>query len=459
MCGVVGWLRGDGEAALRAMSHRGIRASVSEEAIGGVVHVRLPIVGVDPEFDQPIEAGHMLFGFVGEVLNFSELEPLARCDAHVFAARYAGMGSASVRDYDGFWGYVVLDRRSGVLRGGTDYLSQKPMYYRRDEDAVAIASEPDALVAMGPVAPDRIYRAAVLKWGYCPEPSRTPYDRIRRLLPGEEIALSLLGGGRVASSSQIVDPVLPRSWDLRLEIEEAVRRRVLSSDVPVACLLSGGVDSALAYLLALRHRDVEAFHVENGEREWAEMAARRAGDLEPEGDAVDLAPRIRTASPWDAPLDVAVAWMQEPIDLGSLIPQCSLSAAVGQAGIRVALTGDGADELLGGYGRATHYDSQASDVGHELVCWHLPRLDRVMMRNKVEVRSPFLARRVVEACLALPWQQRRDKAWLRETFRDLLGGPLADQPKRPLRRNEDVVKSLDYRSRLVEAHERRIYGG
>jgi hypothetical protein len=91
--------------------------------------------------------------------------------------------------------------------------------------------------------------------------------------------------------------------------------------------------------------------------------------------------------------------------------------------------------LLGGYGRAGRYDSQQSDIYHELVNWHLPRLDRVMMRNRVEVRSPFLARRVVEAALGLPRWQRTYKKILRDLFRPELGD-LVDVPKKPLRTPE-----------------------
>jgi asparagine synthase (glutamine-hydrolysing) len=115
------------------------------------------------------------------------------------------------------------------------------------------------------------------------------------------------------------------------------------------------------------------------------------------------------------------------------VPQCALSRSVGAQGIRVCLTGDGADEFFGGYGRSMRYDSQASDVFHELVAWHLPRLDRIMMRNLVEVRSPFLARRVAGIALGLPRTARYNKGILRSLFRADLPPGVADVSKRPLR--------------------------
>jgi asparagine synthetase B (glutamine-hydrolysing) len=119
-----------------------------------------------------------------------------------------------------------------------------------------------------------------------------------------------------------------------------------------------------------------------------------------------------------------------------LRPQIALARAIGDKQT-VCLTGDGADEGFGGYGRAMRYDSQGSDLFHELPAWHLVRLDRVMMRHRIEVRSPFLARQVVQIALGLPYEERRNKKILRDLFRDDLPPEIADQPKKPLRIEED----------------------
>lgn len=235
------------------------------------------------------------------------------------------------------------------------------------------------------------------------------------MLPGEVATIS---AGQVSYERiDRVRPTVGSPGDLRDEIILAVRRRAISSDVPVACLVSGGLDSSITYTLARRYNEITPYHVENGELEQCQS----------------IAPQAQIIPAGNVSLDRGLLYMQEPIDLGSLLPQVALSDAIGREGFHVALTGDGADELLSGYGRSYRYDSQSSDVWHELVAWHLPRLDRVMMRNRVEVRSPFLARRVVELSLGIPWSLRYKKRILREIFRGELPAKIIDAPKHPLK--------------------------
>jgi asparagine synthase (glutamine-hydrolysing) len=259
----------------------------------------------------------------------------------------------------------------------------------------------------------------VIKWGYCPETWRTPYVEVQKTMPGQHIIIER--DGRILH--KITDPLWRADrpfQELKGLVEAAVKRRVQSSDVPVAVLLSGGLDSAITYTLARRYGKVHAYHAQN--------------------DELDNFHKVLGNAQWNfigldgVSLETAADWMQEPIDLGSLIPQAALSRGIAGCGAeRVCLTGDGADELFGGYGRAARYDSQASDVWHELVAWHLPRLDRVMMRNRIEVRSPFLARDVASFALSLPRVMRTGKSILRSLFRDDLPKGVADVPKKPLR--------------------------
>ena len=403
--------------SVEKMRHRGIRSTVSPGSGSSIGHVRLPIVGVGEDNDQPVKRGGWTVAFVGEVLDFRERDPKAECDIDLVVKTWVERGPQGFTDFDGFWSVVARDDRDGSIHALVDYLSQKPLYVRDDGVVRAVASEPDAVSCLGPIELDQIYLSSVVKWGYCPETWRTPYVGVRRMTPGEYAVIPVKGPIQW-SRTDVLHPLSSTPGSLSQEIENAVRRRVTSSDVPVACLVSGGLDSSMVLSIARRYGDIRTYHVENGEWESCKLIAPEATTLGL--TSVDLVQGLR--------------YMREPLDLGSLLPQVALSDAIGRTGgERVCLTGDGADELFGGYGRSARYDSQASDVWHELVAWHLPRLDRVMMRNQIEVRSPFLARRVAGMALGLPYRNRVNKIALRNSARPVLPTEICDGVKRPLR--------------------------
>lgn len=440
MCGIVAALGNrDVSGALALLKHRGVRSKIHTTEAGSVGHVRLPIVGLSEAFDQPVREGKWVIAFVGEVLDFRDERPSDVCDLPLVVESWLRDGPHGLTSNDGFWAVVALDTDRNRLHVLCDYLAQKPMYYRTDMPAVA--SEPDALASMGPVTPDEVYMAAVLKWGYCPDTTRTPYSEMKHVLPGEHVILFENG----QAFREIVDPLTPVAYTpqmMRNEIEGAVRRRVTSSDVPVALLLSGGLDSSIVYSIARKHGRVRPYYVREKHDGRTDVLTREEKNIESllrPGDPATTEVEWGTVSIADG-----LAAMQEPVDLGSLLPQLALSETVQED---VCLTGDGADELFGGYGRAMRYDSQYSDIFQEMVAWHLPRLDRVMMRNCVEIRSPFLARQVVQGAMALPYEERRAKIFLRRLFRDQLAD-IADTPKAPLRTKE-IEEDREKRSKLL----------
>lgn len=444
MCGVFAQLghKADIAGPLALMSYRGVRQKTHETKWGGVGHVRLPIVGTGEHHDQPMHKHPWTIGFVGEVLDFRETNPGMECDATLVEEIWHAKGPGGLSDRDGFWGIVAIDARDGSLHVLSDYLAQKPMYYRVDTRAAG--SELTALASTGATTLDEVYLAACMKWGYCPDTQRTPYREIKHVLPGEHVVIRQDGTLR----RQIVDAVEPVGItdvnEIRVELMAASRRRVLSSDVPVACLVSGGLDSAITYVLANRYGRATPISY-TAQMEPAEHEALEALT----GGYSELIPREQYM-----PTSEVVSIMQEPIDLGSLIPQIALSRVIRSP---VCLTGDGADELFGGYGRARRYDSQASDVWQELVAWHLPRLDRVMMRQTIELRTPFLARRVVQMALGLPWESRNDgKELLKLLFEHDLPKSVRDLPKIPLRTVE-VARDREAVSRIMVDEFRRMH--
>ncbi len=421
MCGLISVVGQSSEAkvarGLKLMEHRGFRSSILPVRGGCAGHRRLPIVGVGEAHDQPVRRGRWVITFVGEILNFREIDPKAECDVDLVADTWAERGPAGFSSFDGFWTVVAHDVSTGEVHVLTDYLGQKPTYVRDGPDYVAVASELDSLACLSPVELDQTYLSAVVKWGYCPEVWRTPYEGVVHLAPGSHVVMT--EAGFTASGVDSIESVGSTLELFKAEVNLAVRRRVKSADVGVSCLLSGGLDSSIVRVLAGRHGKVKSYHAENGEVDYC-------AEVDPKAWMVHLNKDINN--------EKCLQYMQEPIDLGSLVPQVALSDAIRGIGDEiVCLTGDGADEMFGGYGRAERYDSQASDVYHELFSWHLPRLDRVMMRNAIEVRSPFLARRVVQIALGMPRSWRVGKACLKEAFAKDLPKSVVDRAKKPLR--------------------------
>lgn len=443
MCGLVAFLRYDlvsnptsaMRRALDAISHRGTRPPSTLMNTGNrtlVGHVRLPIVGLCEEFTQPFETDGLVTAFVGEIHDFKEIDPKARNDAWLAHGRE---GSAVFyRERDGFWSAVhVWDRNARII---TDYLGQKPLYLHRNQ--YVVASEPKAiLAALGPQPLDQTYLSNVRKWGYDPT-GRTPWTTIERIPPGAVVSVDLQSGDY---NSGWYYRILPESnIDLLEALRDSVRRRLVA-DVPVAVLCSGGLDSTIIALLAaeLSSGPLHVFHIENKEREYFDS--------------------IR----WPRPVEITMLGLgeideitarrayEEPVDLGSVGPQHALGAAVRRAGFSVVLTGDGADELFGGYARAREYDSQASDVWCELPAYHLPRIDRCMMASAVEPRTPFLAPDVIRKALSLPWGNRRGKDTLKSVGARLgVPSKILRRPKMPLRAPGTGPDALERRYHLVD---------
>lgn len=444
MCGLIAALRPTSDEVLGWMmsrvAHRGLpgRTRIERFGLQALGHARLPIVGVGGEHDQPILRDGVAMAFVGEAHDFRERSPSAECDADVVLDAFRAAGCEALALLDGFWAIAIVDLSRAQAFLITDHLGVKPLYWR--PDALLAASEPQALLFDRPPL-DAVYLSNVRKWGYDPT-GRTPYVGVERVPPGCAVRVDLRTG---RWRTQRYFSLEPRRADLREELTLAVRRRLVA-DVPIALLLSGGLDSTICLALCAElGARATAFHVENDEAEHARVAAARFGVP------------LKTLALDDASEEDAMAAYGEPVDLGSARPQLALARAIEREGFRVAISGDGADELFGGYRRAAEYDSQASDVFCELPCYHLPRLDRLMMRHRVELRSPYLAPRVVRAALALPWAQRRRKEALRDAFADALPPSIRDREKRPLRAADPTDAAR--RNRLVDDFVRRYREG
>lgn len=429
---------------LKQMDYRGLRSSskdVGDRVILG--HVRLPIQDLSEESDQPMHLGGDQVGvFVGEVFNFREWDEDAATDFPIFE-RLLTNGELELAD--GFWA-AVLKYPNGQTVAVTDPLGKKQLYYRRD--VPAICSEITPLTLLGPVTPDDLYYSMVAKWGYCIY-DRTPFNEIAKIPAGT--AWLFDESGKVVHTKKVGwgRPCGSKNVSLRHDLLTAVGNRTVA-DVPLSVLVSGGLDSTIIYSLLLQYEiPFTAYHIANDEEEFLQYLKVP--------DYVTLKRLDINFDEFD--LDDVILSNDSPVDLGSMIPQYLLSRAIRSDGTFIALSGDGADELFGGYHRAATYDSQWSDVFCELPFYHLPRLDRLMMRHTVELRCPFLSLPVVEKALCLPWEKRTEKQYLKETFRDLVPEPILNRPKKALKSKPLLQDPLAWRIALINRHREMFWDG
>lgn len=445
MCGlnfIVGGTEAQVQDMNRATKHRGM-TSMSEQTFQfSLGHVRLPILG-GPEFDQPYHAYGWTFLFVGEIVNFRDLDPHAKSDVEVLADMWVLHGPSCVKLFDGFWSFIAIpDRTPWIAHVVVDFLSKKPLYVTRQANRIVISSEIRGIAAVvEDLTPDAAYFSSVRKWGYSMGP-RTWASEVKKVPAGCHM---MIDARDLSAKIEIRDIVLPDPGvDLRAAIVRSVKRRITASDVPVAMLLSGGLDSSIIYKIARTEGLVpRAYHVRNQGDYLVGLGAEVAKSTA----VVDLQPED---------LDEVLKWNEGPVDLGSMTQQYALGRAIPES---VCLSGDGADELFGGYKRSMEYDSQGSDIYDELVHYHLPRLDKMMMAGTVELRSPFLAREVLAGALALPWHMRQNKCWLRGAFADILPESVTYGPKVPLKSPRVILDGLAYRHELCDRFLKMIEEG
>jgi len=278
----------------------------------------------------------------------------SRCDTEILPHLYEECGLQFPSRLRGMFGIAVWDgrRRRGVL--ARDRLGIKPLYYAHVGDLLLFASELKALLASGLVSTELDRRAigAFLLFGFTPAPL-TPLREVKKLMPGETLVVED-GEVRLNRYWTYPEPAPdPRmtyqdAADGLLErLDDSVRARLMS-DVPLGSMLSGGLDSSLVTAFMARHMSdpVQTFSV----------GFREAGTGNELADARDVAAALGAdhheleLSVAEASVDLAdVSWfIDEPLaDLSSL-GFLALSQLAAEH-VTVALSGQGADELLGGY--------------------------------------------------------------------------------------------------------------
>jgi asparagine synthase (glutamine-hydrolysing) len=520
MCGICGELRFDGgqpdlgglqrmmaRLARRGPDHEGV-LSDGPLAFG---HRRLAIIDLSAHSDQPMvdKALGLSLVFNGTIYNYRELRRelvalgyrfFSEGDTEVILKAYHAWGEDCVERFNGMFAFAVWSEVERSLFIGRDRAGIKPLYYVRDDNRFRFASTLPALLAAGDVDtsidPVALHHHLTLH-AVVPAP-RTLFKGVRKLAPGHVMLVDAKGRGEARPYWRLKArrPALQlgeQAWLVRVReaLLAAVERQQTAADVPVGVLLSGGLDSSLlvGLLDQLGHREVQTFSIGFGD---IDVGGADSGNEFVYSDAVAkhfhtehrkyLIPDAEVL----AALPEVVDQMSEPMVSQDVAAFYLLSQRVSRS-VKVVMSGQGADEVFGGYfwypkmdaepgapleKFARHYFDRdhaeylatvtdpyaVDDVTSELVYARLDepdadtfldqvlrfdattlivddpvkRVDNMTMAWGLEARVPFLDHELVELAMSMPPELKLKDGgkWpLKAIARGLIPDSVIDRPK------------------------------
>jgi asparagine synthase (glutamine-hydrolysing) len=378
IAGIAGKLAGDPSGLVRSMCdslvHRGpddagIWFSPGDGVSFG--HRRLAIIDLSAAGHQPMadQSGQLQITFNGEIYNYQELQKeliqAGHCfrtatDTEVILEAYRAWGTGCLSRLNGMFAFVLYDHRSRVLFGARDRAGEKPLFYHHAGGRLAFGSELKAILA-DPELPRELDPESLqhyLAYGYVPQ-GRCILKGFRKLPAAHALLYHPEQDQlQIWPYWKLPDPcsqdVEVSEEDLLDQLESLLRdavERQLIADVPVGILLSGGLDSSLITAMASQRHSgpVRTFtitfpgHGSFDEGPFARIVAKHFStdhtELIAEDATIELLPQL--ACQYD-----------EPIADSSMVPTYLVSKLVRQSN-KVALGGDGGDELFGGY---SHYN-------------------------------------------------------------------------------------------------------
>jgi asparagine synthase (glutamine-hydrolysing) len=388
----------------------------------------------------------------GEVYNFrslrSELAVLGHelrtdSDTEVILESFFEWGERAVHRMRGEFAFAVVDRAADRVYLARDPLGVKPLYWSRHDDHLYVASELKALVLAGGRVSE--IPPGHHGWGSPTEdPAVTAYVDLLTMGDHDEPITD------VSAAAELV----------RATLEDSIRVR-LDTDLPVGVILSGGLDSTLTLLHAVKmHPKCVAFTIGTPDSDDVSYARRVTRELGVDHEVIELAPGdIRRSDIREA---IRLSELTEYGDVINAVISRLLFARVHSYGIKVVLCGDGSDELFGGYEmyrqpnpalRQRLFQHKLHNLGRT----ELQRVDRTSMGQGVEVRVPFLDLALVRLAMRLPIELKlrdgQDKWILRHAFADILPPYVRQRPKNPLSHSS----GLHERVRLYRSQFPRIY--
>ena len=462
MCGISGILKLHGGSpdpdllrqSIAVLGHRGPDASgVQREDGVGLAHARLSIIDIEGG-QQPmsIDGGRLWITFNGEIFNYLELREELIARGHKFATRsdtevilhlYQEEGDRCVHRMNGQWAFAIWDRDRRRLFLSRDRMGVRPLFYTHTPDRFLFASEMKALLVYPQVKAELDLEALnqIFTLWVTVSP-RTAFRNIWQVPPGHSIVVER-GQVHVAPYWNLQYPnredEIPNQHALTEELLnlllDATRIR-LRSDVPVGAYLSGGLDST--FVAALTHQLVgdrlRTFSISFTDAEFDESGYQIEGSRYIQSQHSD----VQCSYSDIANVFPDVIWhTEQPILRSAPAPLFRLSKLVHDSGYKVVVTGEGADEVFGGY-----------DIFKEA------KIRRFWARNPGSPRRALLLKRLYPYMEGL---QRQPQAYLEKFFHvtetELNDPCFSHLPRWELTAKLKQFYSDDVRSELARVHD------
>ncbi len=502
MCGIAGGNHPDWhyEKAIASILHRGPDGKNVETYQGMTfAFCRLAVQDLSVHAMQPMSSPDNLVHIIynGEIYGYQKLKDDLKnkyqfrtsSDTEVILYAYLEYGKEFIDKIDGIFAMAIYDERVRKVYLFRDRIGVKPLYYYYKDGKFAFASELKALTEMledSVLEIDTMALYDYLFYQYVPEP-KSLYKHIRKLRPAARLIFD-------TQEKRIIEA--DRYWNLfvnasvgrkrkREDVAEELRGLIrqtveeqLIADVPVGTFLSGGVDSSvITYVTNRLKPEVNAFTIGFQETQFDESARADAFCRE---QHISLTQQILSSKDVRQIRNDLSKWYDEPFADVSAYPTYMLSR-LARTNCTVVLTGDGGDELFGGYAHYKtvasfgnkpekekvyqQYAKPASSVEDYRIRWNIPKdydpywhfdqyykeelpvftrmrymdlmtylpesvltkVDRASMAVSLEARVPFLARRIVEFAFSLSQEEYLSDNELKGCLKDAYKGRIPDE--------------------------------
>lgn len=469
--------RGPDSARTQLFDREGNPCGSTEPAYLGLAHRRLSIIDLSEAGAQPMsnESGSCWITYNGEFYNFADFRDELESKGHVFRSHcdtetilhhYEEYGiEETLRRMNGMFAFGLWDRSNRCLILARDRFGKKPIYFAEVEGGLIFASEMKALYASGLIDSNKLDQQALMesiRFG-TPFGERTIFCQIRMLLPGH---YAIWHEGRFSLHQyyrhpfETTEPEPGRaidSWADELEalLTDAIRVRLVA-DVPVGIFMSGGIDSSLVAALVTKklNQPIQAYCVAFDESEYDESKeAQRIADY------LGIQLTIWHSNLADEKtVEFIARHIDQPLADASLIPTYLVSKAARSHNLKVALTGDGGDEVFAGYdlyrtglklwGRAGERERIKQSRTFLEHVWEWRTRFRGVSSGYLALQQQFGARQLFKLCSSTAWAMQWGKAAERDRVRHLAA--------LPARSVLDILQYSDMRTMMVDDVLRKV---